>query len=56
MSNLEPMVPNSTNTTRFDKAHFEKVMEARKKLPWHNKEYVDMYFESNNKFLFIKRS
>lgn len=56
MSNLEQMEPLSTSTTRFDKKHFDRVMEARAKLPWHNKEYIDMYFESNHKMLFIKRN
>lgn len=56
MDNLERMIPDSTETFRFNKEHYDKVLEARKKLPWHNKEYVDMYFESNHKFLFIKRN
>lgn len=56
MHNMEPMEPERINTIRIDKEHYAKVLEARKKLPWHNEEYVNMYFESNHKLVFIKRN
>ncbi len=56
MDSLERMVPDSTETFRFNQEHYEKVLEARKKLPWFHKEYVDMDFESRHKFLFLKKN
>ena len=50
------MVPNSTETTRFNKEHYKRVLEARKKLPWFSKSYVDMQFEFNLKFTFTKKN
>ena len=50
------MDPKSSNTIRIDKALYAKVLEARKKLPWANKEYVDMYFEFNLRFSYTKKN
>lgn len=56
MDNLERMIPDSTETFRFNKEHYDKVLEARKKLPWFHKEYVDRWFEFNRKFTYTKKN